>query len=257
MMTEELLLKNIRSLNRMMQRAGILKPVYEDLCAMSAEMLDASALLADKEGVILCVYQNREHRGSSFEGLKKDQRLDENCASSLNRVLDTWEGAKAEKFGFPKGEGQQYTIMLPMESGAERMGTLIFQRENQDFAPLEVAVMEFAAAMICINYAQVILADKEKERQQAEICRGALASLSYSELEASISIFEQLDGKEGMLVASKIADSQGITRSVIVNALRKFESAGIIESRSLGMKGTYIKVVNPTLFDEMEKYIER
>ena len=41
---------------------------------------------------------------------------------------------------------------------------------------------------------------------------------------------------EGLLVASKIADRVGITRSVIVNALRKFESAGLIETKSLGMK---------------------
>ena len=45
----------------------------------------------------------------------------------------------------------------------------------------------------------------------------------------------------------------GITRSVIVNALRKFESAGVIESRSLGMKGTYIKVLNSALLDELGK----
>ncbi len=38
-----------------------------------------------------------------------------------------------------------------------------------------------------------------------------------------------------------------------VNALRKFESAGVIESRSSGMKGTYIKVVNEVIFDELEK----
>ncbi len=234
-----------------------MKPVYDDLSAMSGEMLDASVLLVSKEGQVVCLHRNRTHRGSSFEQLEAGQQLDDNCSGSLNRVLDTWEGAKAEKFGFPKGEGDQYAVMLPMESGAERMGTLIFQRENEDFDAMEVAVMEFAAALICINYAQVITAGKEKERQQAEICRGALASLSYSELEASISIFQQLGGKEGMLVASKIADSQGITRSVIVNALRKFESAGIIESRSLGMKGTYIKVINPTLFDEMAKYIDR
>ena len=43
----------------------------------------------------------------------------------------------------------------------------------------------------------------------------------------------------------------GITRSVIVNALRKFESAGVIESRSSGMKGTYIKVLNDVVFDEI------
>ena len=60
-------------------------------------------------------------------------------------------------------------------------------------------------------------------------------------------------GDEGLLVASKIADRVGITRSVIVNALRKFESAGVIESRSLGMKGTYIRVLNDRLFDELDK----
>lgn len=59
------------------------------------------------------------------------------------------------------------------------------------------------------------------------------------------------DGNEGILVASRIADRVGITRSVIVNALRKFESAGVIESRSSGMKGTYIKVVNDVVFDEL------
>jgi len=38
----------------------------------------------------------------------------------------------------------------------------------------------------------------------------------------------------------------------LVNALRKFESAGV-ESRSLGMKGTYIRVLNDKLFDELER----
>ena len=54
-------------------------------------------------------------------------------------------------------------------------------------------------------------------------------------------IFEELDGNEGILVASKIADRVGITRSVIVNALRKFESAGVIESRSVRNEGNIYK----------------
>ena len=41
--------------------------------------------------------------------------------------------------------------------------------------------------------------------------------------------------------------------SVIVNALRKFESAGVIESRSLGMKGTHIKILNDKLIPELKK----
>lgn len=85
-----------------------------------------------------------------------------------------------------------------------------------------------------------------------QIVKSAISTLSFSELEAIIHIFEELDGNEGILVASKIADRVGITRSVIVNALRKFESAGVIESRSSGMKGTYIKVLNDVVFDELK-----
>ncbi|EFR90969.1 GTP-sensing transcriptional pleiotropic repressor CodY, partial [Listeria innocua FSL S4-378] len=43
------------------------------------------------------------------------------------------------------------------------------------------------------------------------------------------------------------------TRSVIVNALRKLESAGVIDSRSLGMKGTFIRVLNDKFLVELEK----
>ena len=95
--------------------------------------------------------------------------------------------------------------------------------------------------------------ENEEEKRKVAIVRSAINTLSYSELEAILHIFDELDGNEGILVASRIADRVGITRSVIVNALRKFESAGVIESRSSGMKGTYIKVVNDVVFDELDR----
>ena len=89
-------------------------------------------------------------------------------------------------------------------------------------------------------------------RRKQNIIESAFRTLSFTELEAVHHIFDELNGSEGILVASKIADRVGITRSVIVNALRKFESAGVIESRSSGMKGTYIKVLNDVVFDELK-----
>ena len=60
--------------------------------------------------------------------------------------------------------------------------------------------------------------------------------------------------EENPLISQKeLADKAGITRSVIVNALRKFESAGVIESRSSGMKGTSIKVLNDCVFEELDQ----
>ncbi len=61
----------------------------------------------------------------------------------------------------------------------------------------------------------------EEEARNKAVVQMAISSLSYSELEAIEHIFEELNGTEGLLVASKIADRVGITRSVIVNALRK------------------------------------
>ena len=92
-----------------------------------------------------------------------------------------------------------------------------------------------------------------EENRKVQVVKSAFNTLSFSELEAIIHIFDELNGDEGILVASKIADRVGITRSVIVNALRKFESAGVIESRSSGMKGTYIKVLNDYIFDELDE----
>ena len=99
--------------------------------------------------------------------------------------------------------------------------------------------------------------ENAEENRKVSVINSAIGTLSYSEMEAIVHIFEELDGMEGILVASKIADRVGITRSVIVNALRKFESAGVIESRSSGMKGTYIKVLNDSVYEEIDKLKEK
>ena len=91
----------------------------------------------------------------------------------------------------------------------------------------------------------------EEEKWYRTMAGVAFESLSFSEVEAIEEIFKKLTENENIVVASKIADDLGITRSVIVNALRKFESAGIIESRSLGMKGTYIQLKNPCVLEEI------
>jgi transcriptional pleiotropic repressor len=95
--------------------------------------------------------------------------------------------------------------------------------------------------------------ENAEEQRKVNVVKSAINTLSFSEMEAIVHIFDELNGMEGILVASKIADRVGITRSVIVNALRKFESAGVIESRSSGMKGTYIKVLNDVVFDEVRE----
>ena len=116
----------------------------------------------------------------------------------------------------------------------------------------DIILSEYGTTVVGLEMMRSVNEENAEENRKIQIVKSAISTLSYSELEAIIHIFDELDGNEGILVASKVADRVGITRSVIVNALRKFESAGVIESRSSGMKGTYIKVVNDVVFDELK-----
>ena len=135
--------------------------------------------------------------------------------------------------------------IIPIIGGGKRLGTLLLARFNELFDAEDLILAETGATVIGMEVLRTKSEQIEEEARNKAVVQLAVATLSYSELEAVEHIFEELGGDEGLLVASKIADQLGITRSVIVNALRKFESAGVIESRSLGMKGTYIKVLNP------------
>ena len=91
----------------------------------------------------------------------------------------------------------------------------------------------------------------EEHRKEMDI-KAAVKTLSRLEAQAMVYVLDELGGaRDGVLVTSRLADKVGITRSVIVNALKKCESAGIIETKSSGMKGTNIHIVNNLLCEEM------
>ena len=143
--------------------------------------------------------------------------------------------------------------IVPIKSNGARVGTLVLARTGEPFTDADVILAENAATVVSMEIMRAENLEKAAVERKRAVVKMAIDSLSYSELEAVEHIFHELEGNEGLLVASKVADRVGITRSVIVNALRKFESAGVIESRSLGMKGTHIRILNDELLLELAK----
>jgi len=47
---------------------------------------------------------------------------------------------------------------------------------------------------------------------------------------------------------SNIADRVGYSRSTATIALRKLAMIGVVETRNMGMKGTYLKVLQPKVW---------
>ena len=178
--------------------------------------------------------------------------IDHMLNERLLSVLSTKENVNLATLGFAEENVNKYqAIITPIDISSERLGTLFIYKSGAQYDIDDIILSEYGTTVVGLEMMRSVNEENAEETRKIQIVKSAISTLSFSELEAITHIFEELHGSEGILVASKIADRVGITRSVIVNALRKFESAGVIESRSSGMKGTYIKVLNDAVFDEL------
>ncbi len=246
------LLDKTRKINKLLH-SNSQKMVFNDICAVLSETLESNVIVVSKKGKVLGLSSRndikiiKEYLKDAIGGL-----IDNQLNERLLNILSTKENINLQTLGFTSDLGKYKAIVSPIDVGGERLGSLFAYSDKKEFSIDDIILTEYGTAVIGLEMLQSVNEETAEENRKVQIVRSAMGTLSFSELEAITHIFEELDGPEGVLVASKIADRVGITRSVIVNALRKFESAGVIESRSSGMRGTYIKVVNDAVYDELK-----
>ena len=249
------LLDKTRKINKLLHNNNSQKVVFNDICDVLSEILEANSLVISKKGKVLGV---GTHNGTSeITELIADKVggfIDEMLNERLLSILSTKENVNLATLGFDEENVNRYqAIISPIDIAGSRLGTVFIYKEEKGFDIDDIILSEYGTTVVGLEMMRSVNEENAEENRKISIVKSAISTLSFSELEAIIHIFEELNGNEGVLVASKIADRVGITRSVIGNALRKFESAGVIESRSSGMKGTYIKVINDVVFAELEE----
>lgn len=249
------LLDKTRKINKLLHNNNSSKVVFNDICEVLTEILKSTVLVISKKGKVLGV--GEAENVATIEELVQDKvgsYIDGMLNERLLNILSTKENVNLETLGFSADASRGYQAMItPINIAGERLGTLFMYKEKEGYEIDDIILSEYGTTVVGLEMLRSVNEESAEESRKEQIVKSAISTLSFSELEAIIHIFDELEGTEGILVASKIADRVGITRSVIVNALRKFESAGVIESRSSGMKGTYIKVVNEFVFEELEK----
>lgn len=247
------LLEKTRRVNRLLQKSAGTHVNFSEMSQVLSELISADVYVISRKGKVL---------GASVQATGDENPTGGVLADDFNlrlmRMDDTTPNNPLGNMTVTRGGvEQQFTInvvtIVPVNGGGERLGTLLLGRSSGEFSDEDLILAEQAATVVGMEILRAHAGELEEEARKKAAVQIALGTLSYSELEAVQHIFDELEGSEGLLVASKIADRVGITRSVIVNALRKFESAGVIESRSLGMKGTHIKVLNDRLVEELRK----
>ena len=248
------LLDKTRKINKLLHNNNSSKVVFNDICDVLTEILNSNILVISKKGKVLGSSVGRgtpeicelivDEVGGFIDPLLNERLLG---------VLSTKENVNLETLGFDEDLKKYCAVITPIDIAGERLGTLFVYRYSSPYDIDDIILSEYGTTVVGLEMLRSVNEENAEEIRKMQIVKSAINTLSFSELEAITHIFEELDGNEGILVASKIADRVGITRSVIVNALRKFESAGVIESRSSGMKGTYIKVLNDVVFSELEQ----
>ena len=249
------LLDKTRKINKLLHNNNSSKVVFNDICEVLSEILNSNILVISKKGKVMGVAISSDVE--EIQELIADQvggYVDGMLNERLLGILSTKENVNLETLGFTGDNIRKYqAIITPIDIAGERLGTLFIYKSDAQYDIDDIILSEYGTTVVGLEMMRSVNEENAEETRKVQIVKSAISTLSFSELEAIIHIFDEMDGKEGILVASKIADRVGITRSVIVNALRKFESAGVIESRSSGMKGTYIKVLNDVVFDELDK----
>lgn len=253
------LLSKTRMLNKILQKSGTEALAFQDICNLLSDVLECNAYISSRKGKVLGYSISKDFEcGVMKKKVVEDKRFPSEYNSKLLEVTETISNLPNKGNCVFEGESDcitegKLTTIVPIIGNRERMGTLILARFNKPFVDDDLVLVEYSATIVGMEMLRAKQFEIEEESRKKAVVQLAIGTLSYSELEAVEHIFDELKGEEGLLVASKIADKVGITRSVIVNALRKFESAGVIESRSLGMKGTHIRILNDKLLEELEK----
>ncbi len=247
------LLDKTRKLNRLLKNAESSEISFSEISKLLKEMLGSSVWVLSKKGKILGISQEETMEPiGELLGEARGVRIDASLNERLLAVLSTRENVYLQTLGFSDATRDYHGMIVPIDIAGERLGTLFMYRAEKIYDIEDIILCEYGATVIGMEMMRAENDETAEESRKQQVVQSALNTLSASEREAMRCVFRELKGTDGILVASKVAEQEGITRSIIVTGLKKMESAGVIESKSAGMKGTRVRILNEILLDELD-----
>lgn len=245
------LLDKTRKINRLLNARESVKIDFTDFCRVLSQTLEVNVVLVSRKGKILGLKEKSDVAViPQLQCINYGDYLEDSLQDRFMNILSTKENVNLLTLGFSFPESDQYQAMIaPVCMAGIRLGTLFVYRTQTPFSIDDIILTEYSTTVIGLAMQRAESEELSEEKHKEQDVMAAVNTLSKLETKAVLAVLNELDGKkEGILVTSRLADKVGITRSVIVNALKKCESAGIIHTKSSGMKGTCVQIIND-LFD--------
>lgn len=248
------LLDKTRKVNKLIHNYDSNKLNFCDISCVLGDVLDSEILVISRSGKILGASKNNSAiKLSPLLAEKKGEKIDPQLNERLLTILSTKENVNLMTLGFENVSGDYSVIIAPINIAGNRLGTLFVFRKGAEYELDDIILAEYGTTVVGLEINRSVDEEDEEEKRRRRSLDAAIDTLSQAELASVVYVFRELNGMEGILITSRVAEKYGVTRSVIVNGLRKLESGGVIESRSAGMKGTVIRIENEFLVDELEK----
>jgi len=233
------LLENTRKIQKLLYDNTTHLLIFSDICKCVGDILSANVMVVSLKGKILGLYNHDvSFVPKTISAKNIGEFIDVDFNDELLSVKNTLEKDVSNNCK---------ALIMPISLTGNRMGTTVICRKESDYSVDDIILSEYANTVIDLELMRAIVDENEKKKRIQSSVRSACDTLSLSEREAVRDVANELSGDEGTIVVSNISSKYGITRSIIVNAIKKLRGAGVIDSRSLGMKGTYIKFYNKAL----------
>ena len=209
------LLDKTRKIGQLLHNNNSSRVVFNDICGIMTQILDSNVLVISRKGKVLGVSIS-DHVEELTQMIvdRIGNFIDPMLNERFLSILSTKENVNLETLGFTGEDLHRYqAIVNPIEIAGERLGTVFMYRTEKPYEIDDIILSEYGTTVVGLEMMRSLNEENAEENRRIQIVRSA----------------------------------------VIVNALRKFESAGVIESKSSGMKGTYIKVLNEAVYDQLDE----
>lgn len=254
-----ILLDNIRKLKQTLKEVDKDNNVFGEMSKLLQNMISSNVLILNKEGKIMGISESK-----SFFPIK--ELLSNTEGSFINSLFNerfmticsTYDNAYLPNYGFSEKTKNYYSMIAPISFMEERLGTLFIYRPYDVYGIDEISLCEYFLSGICLYFINLKNNEQLNDTAERERISKAINSLSKKELDAMMCLMNFLGEKDQKIKIIDFTEKYGFSRSLLVFALKKFSSAGIIEIKNSGRKGTDIKFCTKiSIRDEMAKTLPK
>lgn len=145
----------------------------------------------------------------------------------------------------------RYFSLYPIFTNFHKTAGILLIRYGDYFSESDQVLCEYTNAIVSLEMMR-----REQERAQqlsaeTAAARLAVASLTYSELRVVLAVLDELSKGSGNIFLNQVASRSYATQSTVTSALKKLEGAGVIATKSQGVKGKFVRVTNRYLVNEL------